>query len=45
MSGLRQLGVPETDDHNTHPLGWNNNISTETGVNTVLDFAVIEAQA
>jgi 1,6-anhydro-N-acetylmuramate kinase len=35
--------MPETDDLNTHTLGWNANLSTEIGVNTVFDFAVIEA--
>lgn len=42
-SGLRRPGMPETEDLDTHTLGWNTNISTEIGVNTVFDFAVIEA--
>jgi 1,6-anhydro-N-acetylmuramate kinase len=43
MSGLRRPGMLETDDLNTHPLGWNANISTDIGVNTVFGFVVIEA--
>jgi len=42
-SGLRRPDMPETNDLSTHPLGWNANINTEIGVNTVFDFAVIEA--
>ncbi|KAG9192336.1 hypothetical protein G6011_11070 [Alternaria panax] len=42
-SGLKRPGVSETNDMNTHPLGWNANISAETGISTVFDFAVIEA--
>lgn len=40
---LRQFGIPGTDDLNTHPLGWNANLAAEINVNTVFDFAVMEA--
>lgn len=43
MSGLRRPCMPETNDLNTHPLGWNAIVSAETGLNTVFDLAVIEA--
>ncbi|CAN9094675.1 unnamed protein product [Alternaria alternata] len=42
-SGLRRPGVPESNDLNTHPLGWNANVSAETGISTVFDLTVVEA--
>ncbi|CAN9137825.1 unnamed protein product [Alternaria alternata] len=42
-SGLRRPDVPDSNDLNTHPLGWNANISAETGINTVFDLTVVEA--
>jgi 1,6-anhydro-N-acetylmuramate kinase len=41
-SGLRRYGLSATDDINKHPMGWNGNITAETGISTAFDFAVIE---
>ncbi|KAI2483309.1 hypothetical protein Ptr902_05626 [Pyrenophora tritici-repentis] len=42
MSGLRRVAMPESDDLNMHTLGWNVDVTANTGVTTVFDFAVIE---
>ena len=39
MSGLRRSA---SDDLNTHTLGWNVDVTANTGITTVFDFAVIE---
>ncbi|RAR07228.1 c6 zinc finger-like protein [Stemphylium lycopersici] len=40
---LRQFGIPEMDDLSTNHLGWNAKLAAEINVNTVFDFAVMEA--
>jgi 1,6-anhydro-N-acetylmuramate kinase len=42
VSGLGLYGISETDDISKHPMGWNGNITAETGISTAFDFAVIE---
>jgi len=42
MSGLRRIAIPVSEDLNMHTLGWNVNVTADTGITTVFDFAVIE---
>ncbi|KAF1843861.1 uncharacterized protein K460DRAFT_378909 [Cucurbitaria berberidis CBS 394.84] len=39
---LRRLGLPETDNTNSHLLGWNTVVTAETGITAVSDFSVTE---